>query len=126
MKMVYRLTTLSAYVEHQAPTSGTHGPAELRGNQHQVAGKVRFFIREVHQARHVPAGDDQEVNRRSRLDVGESHCPVVLIGALAGKSAGNDPAEQAAIRNSPHLHRQQSSFISQCPSRWKHREFYVR
>ena len=55
----------------------------------------RVFAGCVRQRLHVKAGDDEEVDGRLRMKVGEGNDLIILVQEVDGNSAGSDRAEDA-------------------------------
>src|SRR5262249_44948495 len=97
VEVIHDLAALRPAVEREAISARGEPPAlsdPLR-NQDQPAHERSVLRRERHHGLDVPLRDDQEVDRRLRVDVREGEDLLVLVLEGSGTSAGNDVAEDA-------------------------------
>jgi hypothetical protein len=97
VKMWHRLLGVRPIV-HDGSESAFRDPfptRHLRSDESQPAQQGPIVVRRGSVILDVPAGHDQHVNRRLRIDVPKSDTIIVRIQERGGNLAGNDAAEQA-------------------------------
>jgi len=97
VQMVDRLAAVGAGVDDQAVAVGKVLCAgDFAGGVEELAEALGVVLRGVRVRSDVVFGDDEDVDRRLRIDVGEGEGVLVLVDAGGGDFAGDDFAEEAA------------------------------
>ena len=70
---------------------------DARGDSEQVAERCFISLRSFVQRFHVIARDNEHVHGGLRIDVTKSEAPLILVNAVGGNLARDDPAKEASL-----------------------------
>jgi hypothetical protein len=95
MHVEHRLSCIPPDIGHDS-ISGLRKPMLMRdllAKQQEASQQVAIFMRRIMERRHVAFGDDQDMNRRLRIDVAECQRMFILKDNISRNGSFDDSAE---------------------------------
>ena len=96
MEMVYGLAAIVSGVDDHAIASIQLLPSgDLCCHSHEMPQQRSVLGQRLRLRRDVLFGNNQQVRRRLRVDIGKADAEFILVHSIGGDGAGDDFAEQA-------------------------------